>query len=251
MTETRAKVGVVVAPRYFDTSGKELLAIAPEIDLLHTQIRVGPEFGFTLDEIIATGDEVERCAIALAEAGADAVIQLGTPFSTAHGWAGGNQLQKRIEDRIDIPFEMMGLSVPAGALALGTTRIAMATTYYGPDWLERYTRFVTEAGLEVTGSESFVDQGVFASNEEAFAASFDGFSSDVLTDTIRQVAHNNPNAECILMPGLPGRFIHRVADLETELGLPVVSYYAIWWRCLSRLGIAPKGQLGALLETGT
>ena len=52
------------------------------------------------------------------------VLQLGTSFSTAHGWRGGSELQQRITDRIGV----MGLSVPAGVLAMGARRVVLATT---------------------------------------------------------------------------------------------------------------------------
>ncbi|NOX30827.1 MAG: hypothetical protein GXP35_12395 [Actinobacteria bacterium] len=248
MKNNGAKVGVVVAPRYFDTTTKELAQIAPDVDILHTQIRVDADFGFSLEEIAQTGDEIEQCALSLRDAGAEIVIQLGTPFSTAHGWAGGNTLQQRIEDRIEIPFEMMGLSVPAAAIALGAKRIAMPTTYYNPEWVARYTEFATDAGLEVVATESFVDQGVFETNEQAWAASFVGFSPNVLASTIGAIATNNPGVDCILMPGLPGRFLEHVSTMEADVGVPVVSYFSIWWRCLNRLGIEPVGDCGTLMN---
>ena len=120
----RRRVGVIVVPRFFDTTSAELTKLAPQVDVLHTQLRLGPDFGFTLPEIVAAAEEVEACAVSLAEAGAEVVVQLGTPFSTAHGWHARRELQDNIEQRIGVPFEMMGLSVPAGLHALGTRRVA-------------------------------------------------------------------------------------------------------------------------------
>lgn len=241
------RVGIIVVPRYFDTTSRELVSLVSDIDVLHTQIRVKPDFQFTLEEIVTTGDEIADCATALADAGADAVIQLGTPFSTAHGWQAGSVLRDRIEERVGLPFEMMGLSVPQAALALGLKRVALATSYYDQVWVGRYTGFVTEAGLDVVHSESFVDQGLFPTHEEAWAASFDGFTSAAMVETIRRVAAASPDIDGIVVPGLPGRFLDSVADLETEIGKPVVSYYSIWWRCLSRLGLAPIAGHGAVM----
>lgn len=244
----RRKVGIIVAPRYFDTTYLELLEIAPDIEVMQTQIRVESDFAFDLDQIVATAPEVEACARSLAEAGVDIVLQLGTPFSTAHGWHAGSALATRIESEIGVPFEMMGLSVPIAATALSATRVALATSYYSPQWVERYTRFLADAGLQVVGGESFVDQGLFPTHDDAFEASFAGFEADVIIRSIEQVAQRHPDAECIVVPGLPCRFLHAVAALEGNIEKPVVSYYAIWWRCLTRLGLGANNRLGRLFS---
>jgi maleate cis-trans isomerase len=243
----RRRVGVIVVPKYFDTTSKELTTLAPSVDVLHTQLRLHSDFGFTLDEIVRTGPEVSDCAAALAEAGAEVVVQLGTPFSTAHGWDAGNMLRSEIEQRIGVPFEMMGLSVPAGALALGMKRLALATTYYGPEWVARYIAFLDEAGLETIHEESFVDQGVFSTHEAAWAESFDGFHPHQVVETIRQVAARAGDVDGIVLPGLPCRFLDRIQSRDEELGLRVVSYYAIWWKCLERLGLRGDHGNGALV----
>ena len=227
---------MIVAPYYFDTSSAELTRIAPHLDVLHTQIRVGPDFGFTLDEIAETKAEIEACVASLAAAGADIVIQLGTPFSTVHGWRGGLELQTEIEERVGVPFEMMGLSVPAGVLALGHREVALATTYYGAEWVRRYTAFAEEAGLRIVGSQSFVDQGHHPSEEAAFEASFDGFDVSFVADSITAVGDHHPEAEAIVVPGIPVHLVDIVPELEDRTGRPIIGYYAIWWRCLARLG---------------
>ncbi|MEM7094153.1 MAG: hypothetical protein AAF567_14205 [Actinomycetota bacterium] len=247
MTQRR-RVGIVVVPRYFDTTPKELVELRPEIDMLHTQIRVDGDFGYGLDEIAACADEIEACAVSLADAGADVILQLGTPFSTVHGWTGGEQLRQRIEDRCGRPFEMMGLSVPAGVHAVGGSSVALATTYYGDEWVARYRAFAEEAGLRVVGAQSFTDQGHFADADTAFAAAFELFPDALIEASLVEVAEAHPDAEVIMVPGIPGRFVHLVPDLERRIGKPIVGYFAIWWRCLQRLGIAPdpaRGQLFA------
>ncbi len=246
---SRRRVGIVVPPRYFDTSAAELTAIAPEVDVLHTQMRLGADFGFTLGEIAETAPELEACVASLAEAGAEVVIQLGTPFATVHGWRGGRRLQAEIEQRVGVPFEMMGLSVPAGALALGHREVALATTYYGTEWVGRYTAFTEEAGLRIVGSQSFVDQGHYESEESAWAASFDGFAPSFVADSIAAVGDHHPEAEAIVVPGLPAPLVDLLPGLEERMGRPIVGSFAIWWRCLARLGWAGSTTgRGALLE---
>ncbi len=252
--EQRRRVGVIVVPRYFDTTSRELLDIAPNVDVLHTQMRLDGDFEFTMPEIIAAADEIRACARSLAEAGAEVVVQLGTPFSTAHGWDAGRALQDSIEADAGVPFEMMGLSVPSGVLALGHRRVALATTYYGPEWADRYRNFAQEAGLEVVGAQSFVDQGRFETHEASWAASFETFEPSFVCSSIEETARRSPSAEAILVPGLPGRLLGEVAELEAAIDRPVVSYFAIWWRCLLRLGERPldgSGQLLTSMPAGT
>ena len=246
---TRSKVGIVVPPHYFDTTSTELTSLCAEVDVLHTQIRVSPDFGFTLDEIVQTGEEISDCAASLVAAGAEVVLQMGTPFSTAHGWSAGQELQRRITERIGIPFEMMGLSVPAGIHALGARRVALATTYYDPEWVDRYTGYAEESGLEVLGSASFTDQGRFGSHAEAWSASFQGFDPAFSIESIIEVGRAFPEAEAVLVPGMPGRILDLVPDAEAELDRPIVSYFSIWWRCLSHLGRAANRPAGRLLNS--
>ena len=245
----QSKVGVVVVPRYFDTTAVELQDLSPGIDVLHTQIRVADDFGFTMDEIIGTADEISDCAASLAAAGAEVVLQLGTPFSTAHGWRRGNELQQRITDRIGVPFEMMGLSVPAGVLAMGARRVVLATTYYDAAWVERYTAYATEAGLEVVGSQGYVAQGHYASDEEAWEASFSGLDPEVSAASIVEAGRAFPDVDAVLAPGMPGRVLEYVPAAEAELGVPIVSYFSIWYRCLEHLGRRTVRPAGRLLDS--
>lgn len=99
----RRRVGIIVPPRYFDTTSRELTDLEPEIDVLHTQMRVDDSFGFELAEIAACDEEIEACAKSLAAAGAEVVLQLGTPFSTVHGWEQANGLQARSKTRPACP----------------------------------------------------------------------------------------------------------------------------------------------------
>lgn len=245
----RSRVGIVVVPRYFDTTATELQALSPGIDVLHTQIRVADDFGFSMDEIIATAEEISDCAASLAAAGAEVVVQLGTPFSTAHGWKRGNELQQRITDRVGVPFEMMGLSVPAGVHAVGAHRVVLATTYYNAAWVERYTAFAAEAGLEVVGSQGFVEQGRYGSDEEAWEASFSGLDPEDSAASLVEAGRAFPDVDAVLVPGMPGRILEHVPAAEAELGVPIVSYFSIWHRCLSHLGRRADRPAGRLLDS--
>ncbi len=241
------RVGIVIPPRYFDTSTQELQALSPGIEVLHTQMRFDRSFGYTLDEMPATAGEIEQCAIALADAGADVVVQVGMPFSWMHGWHRATQIQQSISDRIGAPFEMMGLAPTTGVMALGTTRVAVASAYYPLEWTERYCAFLIEAGLDIVGTQDFFGQGLVADREAAWAQSFIGFEPGLVIDSVVKVGESFPEAEAIIVPGKPGTFIHLLADAEAAIDRPIVSYHALWWQCLSHLGLTPARPSGRLL----
>jgi len=245
--DRRRRVGIVVPPRHFDTTWQELTELDQSIDVLTTQMRMDPSFDFSLDEIASAADEIEACSTSLVEAGAELVLELGTPFSTVHGWAEANELRERIERTSGAPFEMMGLSVVQAVHAFGASTVAMATGYYDQSWIDRYSDFVTGSGLEISSAQSFADQGHFPTAEAAFEASFHGFSDDLIAASIQEVADNDPTADVILVPGMPGRILRLIPGLESSVGRPVASYFSIWWKGRSRLGLAGVSGFGQLL----
>lgn len=249
MSRGRNKVGVIVPPSYFDLSAREFTELDPTVDVMHTQMRFDAGFGYGLDEIAAAVDEIEACAVSLAEAGADVIVQLGTPFSTIHGWDGAEQVRSRIEASCGVAFEMMGQSVIEAIHAIGAKRVALAAVYYGDEWIERYSEFVTGSGLTISTTQSFTDQGHFPSSEEAFAASFEPLSEELVRASLRQLADEDPDADAILVPGMPGTILPLIPELEREIGRPVISYFAIWWKARRRLGLAPIDGHGALFAT--
>lgn len=142
---------------------------------------------------------------------------------------------------------MMGLSVVQAIHAIGAQSVALATGYYDQTWVRRYAEFVTESGLHITSDQSFTDQGHFTTADDAFAASFDGFSDDMVSASIRQLAEDDPAADAILVPGMPGPILPLVPTLENTIGRPVISYFAIWWKARARLGLGPLHDHGRLL----
>ena len=61
MSPTRNhRVGVIVAPRYFDTTSLELTDLVPDLEVLRTQIRVEPDLELALDQIIDTAPLIQQ-----------------------------------------------------------------------------------------------------------------------------------------------------------------------------------------------
>lgn len=246
----RRRVGIIVPPNYFDTTATELTMLDPSIDVMHTQLRL-PGFSYGLDEIAEAASEVEACAVSLAATGADIVLQLGTPFSTVHGWDGAQALRARIEDSAGIPFEMMGLAVVQAVHAVGASTVAMGTGYYDEAWVGRYSAFVEDSGLRITSAQGFADQGHFESQQAAWDASFVGFEDEMLSASFGQVATDDPNADAVLVPGMPGRILPLIPGIEAVADRPVISYFAIWWMCRERLGLPALTGHGQLLAASS
>ena len=143
---------------------------------------------------------------------------------------------------------MMGLAVPSGVHALGATRVAVAGVYYPTDYGVRYSAFLTGAGLEVVGAQNLVDQGRFPDPATVWAQSFDGIEPTMIVDSIIEVGERFPEAEAVVVAGVPGRIVSHISAAETALGKPIVSYHALWWKCLQHLGLGPATPGGKLLD---
>jgi hypothetical protein len=140
--------------------------------------------------------------------------------------------------------------------ALEVTRVALNSVYYWPDWRDGLVRFLRSADLDVVWAGNFVDQGFFASQEEVNARSWI-FPGDLASRSMCRVAEAAPEAEVILvngMPnwrgddGLPRRTVTLAARLEEEVDRPVIaSDLALYWAIFRSLGVAPLGDQGHLL----
>ena len=57
-----------------------------------------------------------------------------------------------------------------------------------------------------------------------------------------------PEAEAVVVAGVPGRIVSHISAVETALGKPIVSYNALWRKCLQHLGHGPATRGGKLLD---
>ena len=143
---------------------------------------------------------------------------------------------------------MMGLSVVRVCKELGVRRAGVSTVYYDADWTESYAAFLASAGMEVIYAGSFAEQGV-APAITLVESCHHKFSEDVLMSSVRRICELAPDAEVIVIAGIPCAQLELLADLEQVAGRPVVNYLALHARILKRLGIGAVSGKGRLSET--
>jgi len=241
---------MVVPPRWFDRFSPELQMLTEyPIGLMQSQLRLGRGFDYELEKIRGAASEVRQCAESLAETGPDLIAQYGVPFSATHGYRAATALSESIEKSCTVPFEMLGLSLPLAARALGCETIAIAGVYYDRTWTQMFVDFLTEAGLTVLYAKGFVTQGIFRDDKTVFETSMHGFAWREIESSILTAREASPAAECIMVPGMPAPFLAEVPAMEARVGCPVIGYYALYRRILLRLGLKPFPHCGQLFAT--
>lgn len=249
--EQRPRVGFVTPPKWFDTSPAEFLRIAPPgAAAMQTIVRL-PGFAYRPQELVGAADALEAAASDLAEAGAQAVAQMGSLFATyaPGGLDGARRLARRIESRIGVPFVMNGLAMIDALEALGCASAAVTCTYYEQANAQSFFRLLEEAGIRIEARATFTSQGLFASQAEVDARGF-AFPSEMALASIRRVAAAAPQAQAVVVTGAGVRLLDHARDLEAELQKPVIAAdVAPHWALLQALRLTPRSRgFGRLLD---
>ena len=249
---TPFRVGMISPPSWFNYCAAELESIRPDaVRVMNTQLRLSSAFKYDLDDIRAAAGEVRDAARALARTDVDMVAQIGTPFSTVHGWREACGLERSIEREIGIPFEMMGLSPVRVCRDLGIETVTVCTVYYTRDWTESYRRFLAQAGIHAAYAGSFSDLGVL--EQITMLESCRGHelcSIATMTESVSRCCEAAPDAQAVLLSGIPCPQLHMIAELEVVAGRPVVSFPAVYVRVLNRLGLTGDPALGRMFALG-
>jgi maleate cis-trans isomerase len=234
---------MVVPPAWFNFCGRELRTLAPEsVDSMTTQLRFDAEFGYKLEEIRHAAGEVEACVTSLAAAETEMIIQIGTPFSTVHGWCAGCELEANLGKRAGVPTMMMGLTLPRLFHALGLETATVCTVYYDEAWTRQYVDFLTEADVNVLYAGSFADHGAHQAMD-ILDTCHHVFDAAVLKRSVERICDLAPKADAVIISGMPCPMLELTAALEAAAGRPVISYVAMYAEILTTLGLpAPQGQ---------
>jgi len=252
------QVGFTAPPMDFDAAPTDFLRIAPETVGVHGRLLHLPGYAHELTQRADNLHLLEEVAECMSNSGADAVGQVGTNWVHAGGTDAGaiRDFCAEMTERYETPFHMAGLCLVEACEALEVTRVALNSVYYWPDWRDGLVRFLRSADLDVVWAGNFVDQGFFTNQEEVNARSWI-FPGDLASRSMCRVAEAAPEAEVILvngMPnwrgddGLPRRTVTLAASLEEEVNRPVIaSDLALYWAIFRSLGVAPLGNQGHLL----
>lgn len=242
---TYHRVGMISPPKWFNYCAAELESCTNELRVMNTQLRLSRNFDYDLADIHDAADEILGAAQALADSDVDMVAQLGTPFAMVHGWRGACDLEQRIQRAIDVPFEMMGLSLVRICRELGIETVAVCTVFFTREWTDSYKVFLDEAGIKVLYAGSFADLGVL--EQVTLLESCRGHdicTKEIMITSVRRCCEMAPNAQGVLLSGIPCPQLPMIAELEQVAGRPVISFPAVYVRVLKQLGLSADPALG-------
>ncbi|MEM9100318.1 MAG: hypothetical protein AAGC79_17545 [Pseudomonadota bacterium] len=252
------QVGFTAPPHDFDAAVTDFLRIAPETIGAHGRMLHASIYAHELSQRVDNFDLLEEFVHCMSNNGADVCGQVGTNWSHA----GGKTPEEirafcdRMADQYETPLHMAGMSLLEAARAMNVEKVALNSVYYWPDWRDGIARFLRDGGLNLVYVGNFVDQGFFETQEACNACTWI-FPGEIAMESMRRVADAAPNAEAILingMPnwrradGLPQRALTLTPAFEAALGLPVIaSDTALYWNIFRTLVARPEGDHGRLL----
>lgn len=254
------QIGLTAPPHDFDAAPTDLLRIAPDGVGVHGRLLHLPAYDHQLAQRADNFHLLEEVVQCFANAGADAVGQVGTNWVHCTGTTPDDirQFCDRLGDTYRTPFHMAGYCLVEALRDLGAETIALNAVYYWPDWRDGIARFLRQAGFDLVWAGNFVDQGLYptqqAVNDQTWI-----FPGDLAARSFAHVLEQAPDVDAIIVngmvnfrrpgDGLPQRMVSITASMEALAGKPVVSSdTALYWRLFKTLGIAPAAGHGRLLD---
>jgi len=214
--------GFVGPPGWKDPSPTEFAAISG-VAAIGVSLELGV-FDWRLDRIASTEPLITEAATALVERGATAVGIVGTPF----GWAGldNGERPHRRNERISVACGVPVVSAVSGTLDwlddLRARRLALAATYYDPDWCERWERFLSGLGYTVTRCASMADLGIVDAPLDAADETHWAPTDQQIEATV--VGAKRPvRADAVVVSGAGARTLTCHEQLVAAAGTPVVT----------------------------
>ncbi|CAM5337809.1 decarboxylase [Streptomyces spiroverticillatus] len=190
----------------------EMMLAAPDIrlPLVHTDIGTDAH---RVDALLEMGS-ADRLAAGVEElrlAGAEAVVWACTSASFVYGWEGAREQVRSLAAAAGLPASSTSFAFAGAVRELGATRVAVAATYPA-DVCELFAAFLKAAGAEVLFTRA---SGIIT------AAEVGTWGRDEVLALAR--AGDHPDAEAVLLPDTALHTAAHVADLERELGKPVLT----------------------------
>ena len=249
----RIKVGFISPPTYFDITPTEFLRVAPDgIEVTQTQMRLGGMGGHTMEEfdlrvIERAVPEMSECALELAQAGSDLIIQFGTPFSLVHGDE-AREVQQELTRAARVPVIMAGVAMLDALDVFGIERVAVAAGYFDEAWTAIFRLKLMMNDLQVPYMENWVSQGIVETQSEADVIAWD-FQREPAAAGVRMAAANSQDSPAIFAMGGGVRVLDVANEVELETGKIVIGAdVALYWRALQHLRLKPRpGAFGRLL----
>lgn len=258
------QVGFTGPPMDFDAAPSDFLRIAPREIGAHGRLLHAPGYAHRLDQRVDNFHLLEEVVHCFANAGADVVGQVGTNW--VH--AGGRDVHDirryvaELSERYETPLHMAGLTLVEACEAMGYERVALNSAYFWPDWRDGVVRFLRSADIDVVWFGNFVDQGFYDDQETVNECTwiFPGhLALESCRRTLEASSVGGAAVDAVLVngmsnyvndDGIPERLVSLVADIEDEIGTPVLSAdVTLYWRIFGTLGASPLGRHGSLLRS--
>jgi maleate cis-trans isomerase len=134
-----------------------------------------------------------------------------TSGSFVFGWQGAQEQAEKLQAAIGLPTSSTSFSFVHAARRLGLRRVAVAATYPA-EVAQRFVEFLSAAGLEVCRLSS---RGIVT------AAEVGTLRRDEVLEFA--AAHDDPQAEAVLMPDTALHTVAWLEDLEQRVGKPVLT----------------------------
>jgi maleate cis-trans isomerase len=224
------RLGIIAAPGWADPTGAAIAQLHPgQVEVAQT-ILGPPGFDYSFAQYRALEPELRSAAQLLAEAGSEIILQVGPAVAYHAGGSpeGIRALTQRIATHCDVPVTLNGGAVLDCLGELGARVLAAACPYYSEAWKQAFLAFYAQAGFQVPVIQSFLDQGLYASQEAIDARRWQ-FSDDEVDASLARTRRAAPQADALVVSGAGIRTLPRLAQLRRALGLPVVSAdYALY-----------------------
>jgi maleate cis-trans isomerase len=231
----RARVGLII-PSVNTYSEPQFNHFAPDGLGIHVaRARVAGEWKRPLPEL---KDEIATAAKLLSDCGPDAIVFHCTDTSMTQGPQGEGKILDIVRDATGIEAMATSRLVLEALQTLGMKSVVLLTPYKSNKAVIDY---LIAAGVQVVA-------------DVALKLEARNFGSVTPQDWVKLARDNDrPDADGIFLSCTNTTQIEAIADIERELGKPVVnSNQAVLWGCVrrlkSRLGApAPMPQLGRLM----
>ena len=233
----QAKIGLII-PSTNTSNEPEFYRMAPPGVTIHT-CRVLLVGETTQESYLRMAASLEEASASLATAEVDVIAYSCTSGSIMCPLP---QLLKSMTDKTGTPATAASAAVVAALRTLGAERIAVATPY--PELVNRKQKnFLEEYGFRVTHLH-----GLDLGHTQEERRAINRIPPEAVFRLARMV--DRPDAQAIFLSCTAMPTIDVIANLEKELGKPVISSNtAVFWSCLRLLGIkTPVMGYGRLLE---
>lgn len=205
----RGRIGYI-SPSVIELNAYDFYRIAPKgVGMIGVACMVG---GWKEDAYRQALAQVESCARELSRRFCDFVIHGGAPLVLSQGKGFETKLISQLEEITGVPCTTSIVAAMDSFRDLSASRLAVVDPY-PPDLNAKMTSYLKEWGFEV---RSVVSLGT-SFTESSVASVGDIYRA------AKKAAREAENAEAIFIPCANFPVVDAIEDIETDLGLPVIS----------------------------